>query len=354
MKRIDRYIFKTVVGTTLAALLVLLVMEAFFGLMAELEDLGEGNYTLGAILQFMALTLPRRLYETFPMGLLLGGLLGMGALAQHSELVVMRAAGMSLLRLIRAALQAGLVMGCLALVIGEFVAPVSEHAAQLVRAEAKYEARSIRRGRGFWAREGEQIINVRAVSPDARLVDITLYELGETAELKSLTHAEGARYEQNRWLLEGVSRSVLNGDRVITEKRPDLAVAWTINPELLEVLAMDPEDLALRDLRVYIRYLRDNGLDARHHELAFWIKALTPVTNLATLFIALPFVFGPQRAGGVGQRLLVGVLLGLAFFLLNRLLGNVVLLYGYPPWLGAILPTVLFFTAGTYALGRLR
>ncbi|MCP5421225.1 MAG: LPS export ABC transporter permease LptG [Gammaproteobacteria bacterium] len=354
MKRIDRYIFKTVVGTTLVALLVLLGMEMFFGLMTELEDLGEGHYTLLAILEFMALTLPRRLYETFPMGLLLGGLLGMGALAQHSELVVMRAAGLSRSRLIWAALQAGLVMGGLALVIGEYIAPASEHAAQLVRAEAKYEARSIRRGRGFWARDGDEIINVRAVLPDNRLVDITLYELNETAELKSLTHAGSARYERSHWILEGVSRSRLDGERVVTERLPELVVNWALNPELLEVLALDPEDLALRDLSVYIRYLHDNGLDARHHELAFWTKALAPLTNLAMLFIALPFAFAPQRASGIGQRLLIGVLLGLAFFLLNRLLGNVVLLYNYPPWLGAILPTLLFFGAGAYALRLMR
>ncbi|MEE4376031.1 MAG: LPS export ABC transporter permease LptG [Candidatus Competibacteraceae bacterium] len=354
MTRIDRYIFKTVVGATLAALLVLLVMEAFFGLLSELEDLGEGNYTLLAILQHVALTMPRRSYETFPMALLLGGLLGMGALAQNSELVVMRGAGVSLLRLTRAALQAGLFLGIIALFIGEFVAPVTERSAQLLHAVAKYEERTILKGRGFWARDGNQIINVRAVLPGDKLVDVTLYELGENAELISLSHAQGARYQAGHWILDGITRSNLSTDPVTTHTLVSLSVDWGLNPDLLEVLAMDPEDLAMRNLSTYIDYLRDNGLDARHYELAFWVKAFTPLTNLGMLFIALPFVFGPQRTAGVGQRLLIGVLLGLLFYLLNRLLGNVVLLYNYPPLLGALLPTLFFFGAGTYALRRLR
>ncbi|MEZ5585024.1 MAG: LPS export ABC transporter permease LptG [Candidatus Competibacteraceae bacterium] len=354
MIRIDRYIFKTVVGATLVALLVLLVMEAFFGLLTELEDLGKGNYTLTAIFQHVALTMPRRAYETFPMALLLGGLLGMGALAQHSELIVMRGAGVSLVRLSRAALQAGLFLGIVALFIGECVAPVSERSAQLVHAVAKYEERTILKGRGFWARDGNQIINVRAVLPGDKLVDVTVYELGESAQLKTLAHAQGARYQAGRWILDSLTRSDLSTDPVVTEKLVSLAVNWGLNPELLEVLAMDPEDLAMRDLSTYVGYLRANGLDARHYELAFWVKAFTPLTNLGMLFIALPFVFGPQRTAGIGQRLLVAVLLGLLFYLLNRLLGNVVLLYDYPPLLGALLPTLLFFGAGTYALRRLR
>jgi lipopolysaccharide export system permease protein len=72
------------------------------------------------------------------------------------------------------------------------------------------------------------------------------------------------------------------------------------------------------------------------------------------LVIAMPFVFGPQRTAGVGQRLLIGLLLGLTFFLINYLLGNVVLLYGYPPSGRGRAAIAAVPGGGFYALRRLR
>ena len=147
---------------------------------------------------------------------------------------------------------------------------------------------------------------------------------------------------------------LLNGDAVRTERLTSLAVDSAISPQILDVLAADPSELSIRDLLVYVDYLERNGLDAQGYRLALWRKLLAPFTYLAMLVIAMPFVFGPQRSVGVGQRLLVGLLLGLAFFLVNYLLGNVVLLYGHPPLAGAILPPLLFLMAGFLALHRLR
>jgi lipopolysaccharide export system permease protein len=354
MKRVDRYIFKTVTVTALVALLVLLTLELFFALLNELEDLDKANYGLYQMMQYLMLTTPKRIYLTFPPALLLGGLLGMGALASSNELVVMRAAGLSLLRLVGSALQAGLVLGLLALVLGEFVAPKTEFMAQKFRAEAKDKAVSIREGRGFWARNGNYFINVRAVLPGVRLKDIYVYEIDDRSDLRSAMWAEGAHYVDvdGRWVLEGVKRSIMRPERVMTDAIPSLVVDWTINPKLLEVLATDPKDLSMRDLLPYIDYLEKNGLEVKTYWQAFWVKVLTPLSNLAMLFIAMPFVFGSQRTASVGQRLVIGVFIGLLFFLANRMLGNLVLLYDWPPLLGAIMPSLVFFAAGTYALRR--
>ncbi len=154
--------------------------------------------------------------------------------------------------------------------------------------------------------------------------------------------------------MEGVSRSMLNHDAAQTEQLAHLTVASAISPKILDVLASNPSELSIRDLLVYVDYLERNGLDAQSYRLALWRKLLAPLLYVAMLVVGMPFVFGPQRSAGVGQRLLIGLLLGLAFFLLNYLLGNVVLLYGYPPLAGASLPSLLFLGAGFYALRRLR
>lgn len=354
MKRIDGYIFKTVTLTTLVALLVMLCLDVFFNVLREIENLGEGSYGLVAIAQYLLLTLPRRIYEVLPMALLVGGLLGMGALAASSELVVMRSAGVSVLRLVYAALKAGLVLSLIGLLLGEFVAPQTERYAQTLRAEARGKPVALGEGDGFWARDGAYFINVRGVEPGLRLADIYIYEVDERSDLHSVARAEAARYDEGRWVLEGITRSRLEPEQVRTESATAIAWESVITPAMLEVLATQPEDLSLRDLGAFITYLRDNRLNAETYELTFWSKAIAPLTNLAMLFIAMPFVFGPQRKTGAGQRLLIGVLLGLAFYLANRMLGNTVLLYGLPPWLGASLPTLTFFLAGGYALHRVR
>ncbi|HRX61142.1 MAG TPA: LPS export ABC transporter permease LptG [Candidatus Competibacter sp.] len=354
MSILDRYIFRTVASATLVALLVLLLLEAFLGLLVELEQVGKGHYDFVAAIHYVMLIQPQRLYELFPMALLVGGLLGMGALASGSELVVMRAAGLSLNRLTRSVLQAGFLLSLLVLVIGEFAAPPLEQLADEQRAIAKGEDLAIRGGRGFWARDGGYFIHVRGVLPRFRLADIHIFKVDPESRLEEVTAAQSARYQGGHWLLEGIDGSILDGDTVQTKRLDNLSLASTISPKILDVLATNPSDLSIRDLLTYVDYLERNGLDAQNYRLALWRKLLAPLVYLAMLVIAMPFVFGPQRSAGTGQRLLIGLLLGLAFFLINYLLGNVVLLYGHPPLAGAILPPLLFLMAGFLALHRLR
>ncbi|MBE2295718.1 MAG: LPS export ABC transporter permease LptG [Phycisphaerales bacterium] len=354
MKRLDRYIFRTVATATLVALLALLLLEFFLTLLAELEDIGVGSYDLMAAFRYLLLIQPQRLYEMFPMALLVGSLLGMGTLASGSELIVMRASGLSLAQLTGSVLQTGMLLSLMVLILGEFVAPSLEQYAREQRATVRGENLEIRGGLGFWARDGDYFIHVRGVSPNVRLVDINVFKVNSEAQLEIATHADGARYRTGRWTLEGVNRSLLNGDSVLTERWSNMTVISAISPQILEVLTANPSQLSIRDLQVYVEYLEHNGLDAQPYRLALWRKLLAPLVYLAMLVIAMPFVFGPQRSVSVGQRLLVGLLLGLAFFLINYLLGNMVLLYGYPPLLGAALPSLLFLSIGFYALRRIR
>ncbi len=317
MNILDRYLFRAVATATLVT---------------ELESVGQAQYDFMAALHYLLLIQPRRLYDLFPMALLVGSLLGMGALASGSELIVMRAAGLSLTRLTGAVAGTGLLLSIAVVLMGEFIAPPLEQFAREQRATAKGENLEIRGGRGFWARDGDDFIHVQAVLPGVRLAGIRVFRVNPDARLEWATHAESARYQEGRWQLEGISRSRLEG----------VAVASAISPQILDVLAARPDDLSFRDLRVYIDYLERNGLDAQSYQLAMWRKAFSPLAYLAMLVIAMPFVFGPQRASGAGQRLLIGLMLGLAFFLMNYLLGNVVLLYGYSPLVGASLPSLLF------------
>ncbi len=351
MRHLDHYIFKAVLGPTLITLLVLLALEALIGLLEELDNL-QGGYDLKKIFHYIALTLPRRAHEVFPVALLLGGLLGMGQLNSGSEVVAMRMAGISVLRLVWPVMLIGLLLSLGALLLGEFVAPYTERQAQDLRANARAEAVAIRMGQGFWARDGNYFIHVNGVLPGFRLADIYLYEVTTDTRLTSIAWAQEARYDKGGWILDRVRRNDIQNNAVTIEQFSKLRLDLGINPDLLEVLAIEPEDLSMRDLQKYISYLQSNGLDARQQQFAWWTKVLAPFANLAILYLAMPFVFSPQRTLTRGKRLMIGICLGLLFFLVNRLIGNAVLFYTQSPLLGAIIPVLLFSIAGTFALRR--
>jgi lipopolysaccharide export system permease protein len=100
--------------------------------------------------------------------------------------------------------------------------------------------------------------------------------------------------------------------------------------------------------------MRENGLDVPAYEVAFWAKVVAPLATLVMLFLGVPFVFGSLRTVSLGQRLFAGMLLGSVFFLLNRLLAYVAVVYHFNPLLAAALPAIAFLVAGTLFLRRVR
>jgi lipopolysaccharide export system permease protein len=172
---------------TLVALLVLLLLELFLTCWRNWKTWARAITTSMAALRYLLLIQPQRLYELFPMALLVGGLLGMGALASGSELIVMRAAGLSLTRLTRSVLQAGLLLSLAVLLVGEFIAPPLEQFAREQRAIAKGENLAIRGGRGFWARDGDYFIHVQGCCPASAWRISISFKVNPDARLETAT-----------------------------------------------------------------------------------------------------------------------------------------------------------------------
>ncbi len=355
MKQLDRYVFRQVMVTTLISLLVLLAVESFFAFMRELDRIGEGEYGVVQIAHYLIYTFPQRAVERMPMALLLGGLMGMGALAAGSELVAMRAGGWSKLRIVVATLVPGMVIVLLTALLAESVAPTMSKRAEEARAEARGRTLSIRGGRGFWVREAQLLVQVRDVEPSGELANLVLYELSEDGtSLRSVARARRAVYEGEGWRLLEVTETELGP--LGTSRRTVAERAWSslLSPRLLEVLVLDPHEMSAQDLYVYSDYLHRNGLDASPYRLALWGKLLSPLSNLVMLFVAMPFVFGPLRSSAAGQRLFAGVMVGLLYYLVTQTLASVGLVYDLSPFLATALPPTIFFLAALVALNRSR
>ena len=353
MSILDRYIAQTIVSGTLMTLLVLGSLLAFVDFVSEIGDVGKAEYTVLNAATYVLLSLPKRLYELFPTAVLLGTLLGLGTLASNSELTVIRASGISIMRIVRSVLQAGLLVVVLVALIGEFIVPGSERQAQSIRAVALKQNISLGQ-HGFWAKDSQLYINVGRVYPDYQLGNLEIYELDENKQLKQLIYARSAHYNNGSWLLKNVQRTQLLGDSILSDRLPTLEWPKVLNPDLFNVVSVKPTTMSAIDLYRYSNYLRTNDLDASHYQLAFWIKVMTPLSSMVMLLIALPFVFGSQRSTGSGYRVLVGLLLGIGFFMLNRTINHLGQIYGLHPFISASAPVIMVAIAGMLAIRRVR
>lgn len=351
MKLLHRYIFSSILTTTLIVTLAIAAITAVLGLVDELDTLDKGGMPVA--LQMVALQLPRGIYELFPIIVLLGTLLGLGGLASGSELVAMRASGVSLVRLSASTLRAGLVFALICLLIGEWIAPRAEALEQRLRVLTNTANASSKLEGGVWLRDGETFIHVGTVVSTQLLKDVQLYQFDAAKNLQMALDASTARFANGRWeLLE--ARYTEFGDRETrAQETPRMKWKTDIDPALFQVSVLPPDRQTMSTLYQYSRYLERFQLDASQYQMAFWSRAAVPVMVLIMAILAIPFVVGPLRTTGAGQRMFVGMLVGVAFFLFNEITLGTGRVYGLSPFVSAWLPTAMLAVVALGWLGYL-
>jgi lipopolysaccharide export system permease protein len=344
MRLIDRYLGRQLLLGTLGTTAVLLTLLGVLNLFQELDFVGVGRYTTGAALVYVLLGLPRLAYELFPVMVLLGSLAGLGGLAAHSELTAMRAAGVSLGRIVLSMLRTGLMLMLAAILLGEWIAPPSEQHAQQMRAELRAEQITLRSKYGFWARDGHTFVNIRTILPNSTLLGIYIYEFDDQARMTRATHAERAIYRNDVWLLEGIRQTQVSEDGTRVTHMEQATWSSVLDPSLLNVVVVKPSALPIWGLYRYIEFLHANGQDAIQYEVAFWGKLMKPLVTIAMLFLSVPFLFGNLRSVGLGRRVFVGTLIGVGFFMLNKAISYVAVVYALNPVMASVLPGLAVVT----------
>jgi len=343
MKILDRYIGRTVLSHTLVVMLVLLSMYFFSTLVDELDYVGQGRYTTLAALQYGLMLLPRQAYELFPMVALLGGMLGLGTLASSNELTVIRAAGVSVRRIMLAVMKMALLLMLAVALIGELAAPQLEQQARVLRGQAMSQNVSLNVKEGLWARDGDTYINIRRLLPGGLAHDVSLYVFDDNLRLLEMVRAKEAAYEDGGWVLRQAARSRIDADGVKTGRPKEQRWDTALTPEVINVAALPPDKLAIWELTGYISYTRANNLDASVYELALWTRIIAPLATGGMMLLAVPFIFGSLRSTGIGLRITVGGLLGIGFYLFNGVFGRIALVYDLSPIASAVIPTLVVY-----------
>lgn len=358
MNILDRYITTTVLGLIGLALLLVVGIDFLFAYVHELGGIGRGDYHASTAFLYTALTIPGRLYHLFPMACLIGVIMALGLLASRSELIVMRASGMSILQIGSSIAKLGLVLALCVTLLGEFVVPVAEMTADSLKVHAKSAGQAVLTAQGTWIREGNDFIHIEKLLPKGVLQGVTRYRFNNAYQLESSTFIEHAKYRHERWTLKNIRLSRISNTKIDTETLPEATWPALINPGLLDILLSEPDDLSLIGLQHYIQYLTLNHVDANHYRLIFWKKILAPVSVVIMSLLGIPFIFGSLidmgRQSSLGLRLLFGIVIGFLFYLLNEIFGPLSLVYAFPPFLAAAAPLVLFGGLGYWMMSRVR
>lgn len=353
MRKLDRYVGVTVFLAILAVLGVILGLSMLFAFIDQLSALDD-SYTLGAATKFILLTTPSRIYDLLPMAALIGCLVGLGTLASNSELTVMRAAGVSLHRIVWAVMKPMLVLMFVGILIGEYVVPYTETQAQSDRALAQSDGGVVSSRNGLWHRQGQEFIHINVVQADGILLGVTRYDFDEQHELLRSSFARRGTFQNGQWVLEDVTTTLLHPQEKRSEVQRQATESWNIelSPKLLSTVVMEPEALSISGLWSYIHYLQEQGLNSNRYWLALWTKVLQPAVTAALVLMAISFIFGPLRSVTLGQRVFTGVLVGFTFRIAQDLLGPSSQVFNFPPLLAVLVPACFCALLGAWWLKR--
>ncbi len=350
----DHYVARSVLVAVGLAWGVLLGFDLIVALAGETAKLGRGQYGLGDAVLHTLLTAPRRAYELFPTAAVIGCLLGLGGLAAGSELIALRAAGLSRLRIVLGVSVALAAVTAIMVHVGETIGPSGERAAQSLAARARGMDAVSASWSGLWAREGDVFLNARDVLvrddgpvPVVEMIGVRIFEIEPDGRLRSLARARRAVHDGTGWTLYELRRIHLGENFAHAEEVERQSWQSELDGDTLVASVSRPRYMPSSRLRAGIEYMRRNGVDPGPYEAAYWARWFYPFNVLALCLAAMPFAFGPLRSGGIGKRLFAGIVFGLAFFLLNRLAVNMAGVYGLDMRLANAVPplTVLAVSA---------
>jgi lipopolysaccharide export system permease protein len=339
---LDRYIGKTIFTTIMMTLFMLVSLSGIIKFVDQLKKAGQGSYDALGAGMYTLLSIPKDVQIFFPMAALLGALLGLGMLAQRSELVVMQASGFTRMQVALSVMKTAIPLVFLTMAM-----------ARNYRAQMMYGGSLLSTQQGLWAKDGNNFVYIERVTGENTLGGVSIYSFNDQRRLQAVRYATSATFDTEKkvWRLSQVDESNLQDPKQITGSQT-VTGTWKTNltPDKLGVVALDPDALSISGLHNYVKYLKSSGQDAGRYQLNMWSKIFQPLSVAVMMLMALSFIFGPLRSVPMGVRVVTGISFGFVFYVLDQIFGPLTLVYGIPPVIGALLPSASFFLISLWML----
>jgi lipopolysaccharide export system permease protein len=371
VKTLRRYVWREIAASTWFVLVALVALFALFDLISQFDDVGRAGYRISQALAFVALLMPSRTYELMPIAALIGTIYALSKLAANSEFTIMRVAGLSTRRLAITILQIGASFVVLTYLFGEAVAPSAEDLARRLKLRATGSTLAQEFRSGVWVRDaitgdhdGQprlRFVNVEHVNTDTSVAHWRIFEFDDTLRLRSVSTADIGRYVRGQgWNLSNVIETTLPalvaGETSLTSQHTEVnreaQRLWRsgLTPEIFGALLVQPERMGALNLSRYIRHLAENRQRTDRFEIAFWNKLFYPLAILVMMVLALPFAYLHVRSGTMSFKVFSGIMIGVVFYTMNKLVSHLGLLNTWPPIVVAALPALVVLSVALAAL----
>jgi lipopolysaccharide export system permease protein len=329
-------------------------LEIFILLATQVNSLGKGSYNIWQAFLYVLLILPQQTYFLFPMAGLLGMLVGLSLLANTSEIIIMRASGVSPVKIMRYAMQAGIVLVFFVTFVGEVLGPAAKHLGEKRKLIATSSGQALKTGEGLWLRQGQNFYHIQQIDSSHRIENVSRYVFDNSEHLISVSFAAMGEYQNKKWQMENIQQSLILPTNVSSQILSTQSWDMAIDPRLLRISLSTPDEMSLSQLSDYINYQKETNLVPTMYQLSFWQRAMQPLASLVMMFLAIPFVFGPLRSVTTSLRLVLGIIVGFVFYLINQLFPPLSQVMNFPPYLAAIIPILIFAVFGVILLRRVR
>jgi len=343
---LNHYVFKAISLGVLLAIAIFLSVDVLIGFISQVNVVGRGDFTIGSAVFYTLLTIPHSIYQNFPVSSVVGIMLGLGAMAANSELVVIQSSGVSRMKVAAIAVSTLLVWLLPMTLMGEFVVPPAKLLAESYRATKLNKDVGLGVNSGVWIRDGNIVFNATPVgsgydekSKNIVMNNVTVYELDEKLRVIKVSKAEKATHKQDSWELQNIEVTEFVETGVVTKTIDWQLWPSRIEPEILGITRSRPKNLSIRDIVKYKNFQENKEHIPIKYDIALWSKLTYPFLVIATALTGLPFLFGLLRSGGFGQRLLIGIMLGIVFNLINRTLLNMGEVFNMHPAVVTVLPS---------------
>jgi lipopolysaccharide export system permease protein len=346
MKILHRYIAKSVIAATALVLLVMVGLVFIIDFLEELKDVGSGDYGFAQAFVHVLLESPRHLYQFFPMLVLIGGVVGLGILSAHQELVVMRTAGFSVKRITLAVIVAALVLTLAATSVGELLVPKAHHLATTRKQSEQNGGQAVATLSGIWIHEGNDFLQIKRVEGLQHLFGVTRYQFDTQHHLLATYYVASLAREHGKWRTRDVLKTTFANNKTQSEHITEMDWDMPLNPNLLNVGLIEPPEMSLTTLHNYSRHLVQNGLQAGDFQWEFWKRIFQPLTTIVMILLAIPFVLNSSRSVTMGWRVFFGIVVGFVFYIINAFLGQFSIVFQFSPLFAALIPTLLFAFLG--------
>ncbi|MBX9693313.1 MAG: LPS export ABC transporter permease LptG [Cyanobacteria bacterium] len=352
-KLLDRYIAKSIFLSIGLVTLVLAGLQIFILFVNQLDVLGKAEFGIVQAGLFVLLEVPYQVYLFFPVASMLGCLIGLGIMANNRELIVMRAAGMSIAQITYSVLKAAMLLILLVTLMGETIIPKLSHFANDMRMQALSGGQALRTAKGVWLRYQNDFIAIGTISKD-NLENVYQFRFNEQHQLSLARTINRITFIDGSWQAYGISETLLSNQKTIARHIWTMPWDVVIKPSVLSFTSREPDEMSLHELRQYLRMQKKNRQTELIYQQAYWQRIFQPFTTMVMMILAIPFIFGPLRSSTMGSKLLVGATVGFGFHIVNRFFGPFSQVFQLPPIMSALGPTLLFAIIAVYLMKRVR